>query len=101
MATVCARADISRPTLYKIESGDPAVTLGNYAQVLRVLGLERDLGLVARDDVLGRSLQDEALPARRRAPRRNPEQAARAERQAKETAGTLGERGEGNGKGRR
>jgi transcriptional regulator with XRE-family HTH domain len=70
MATVCARADISRPTLYKIEAGDPAVTMGNYVQVLRVLGLERDVALLAKDDVLGRSLQDEALPARRRAPRR-------------------------------
>jgi transcriptional regulator with XRE-family HTH domain len=70
MATVCARADISRPTLYKIESGDAAVTMGSYLQVLRVLGLERDIASIAKDDVLGRSLQDEALPARRRAPRR-------------------------------
>ena len=70
METVCARADISRPTLYKIESGDPTVTMGSYVNVLRVLGLERDVALVAKDDVLGRSLQDEALPARRRAPRR-------------------------------
>jgi transcriptional regulator with XRE-family HTH domain len=70
MATVCVRADISRPTLYKIESGDPAVTMGSYVQVLRVLGLERDVALIAKDDVLGRSLQDEALPTRRRAPRR-------------------------------
>ena len=68
-ATVSVRADISRPTLYKIEQGDPAVTLYSYAQVLRVLGLESDLGAVARDDVLGRRLQDEALPQRRRAPR--------------------------------
>jgi len=69
MTTVCVRADISRPTLYKIESGDPAVTMGSYVQVLRVLGLERDIALIAKDDVLGRSLQDEALPPRRRAPR--------------------------------
>ncbi len=102
METVCARADLSRPTLYKIESGNPAVTLGSYAQVLRVLGFERDLGLVAGDDVLGRSLQDEALPARRRAPRRRPEQGARAATQAAgKTGGTPGERGAGDGKGRR
>ena len=68
--TVAVRANISRPTLYKIEQGNPAVTLGSYAQVLRVLGLEAELGAVARDDVLGRRLQDEALPQRRRAPRR-------------------------------
>lgn len=71
MATVCVRADISRPTLYKIETGDPAVTMGSYVQVLRVLGFERDIALIAKDDVLGRTLQDEALPARRRAPRRS------------------------------
>jgi len=70
MTTVCIRADLSRPTLYKIESGDPAVTMGSYVQVLRVLGFERDIALIAKDDVLGRTLQDEALPARRRAPRR-------------------------------
>ncbi len=69
METVCARADISRPTLYKVENGDPSVALGIYVQVLRVLGLTGDLALVAKDDVLGRSLQDEALLRRKRAPR--------------------------------
>ena len=39
METVCARADISRPTLYKVESGAPSVAFGAYLQVLRVLGL--------------------------------------------------------------
>ena len=70
METVCARADISRPTLYKVESGDPSVAFGAYLQVLRVLGLVADLALVAKEDVLGRRLQDEALPQRKRAPRR-------------------------------
>ena len=70
METVCARADISRPTLYKVENGDPSVAMGIYLQVLRVLGLTEDLGLVAKEDVLGRRLQDEALPHRKRAPRR-------------------------------
>ena len=70
MDTVCLRADISRPTLYKIESGESSVTIGSYVQVLRVLGLTGDLALVAKEDSLGRRLQDEALPNRRRAPRR-------------------------------
>jgi transcriptional regulator with XRE-family HTH domain len=70
-STVCARANISRPTLYKIEHGDPAVTLGSYVQVLRVLGLEKDLSNIAKDDELGRRLQDERLPHRLRAPRRS------------------------------
>lgn len=70
METVCARADISRPTLYKVENGDPSVAIGSYLQVLRVLGLVKDLSFIAREDELGRRLQDEALPHRKRAPRK-------------------------------
>lgn len=68
--TVCLRADISRPTLYKVEKGEPSVSVGHYLQVLRVLGLVGDLSLVAKEDPIGRRLQDESLPLRRRAPRR-------------------------------
>jgi len=70
METVCVRADISRPTLGKIEKGDPSVAFGHYVQVLRVLGLLEDLGRIAENDPLGRRLQDEALPGRKRAPRK-------------------------------
>jgi transcriptional regulator with XRE-family HTH domain len=70
METVCARANLSRPTLYKIENGDPSVAFGFYVQVLRVLGLRADLSLIAKEDSLGRRLQDESLPRRRRAPRK-------------------------------
>ena len=72
METVCARADISRPTLYKVENGDPSVAMGMYVQVLRVLGLVEDLSLIAKEDVLGRRLQDESLPQRKRAPKKKP-----------------------------
>jgi transcriptional regulator with XRE-family HTH domain len=72
METVCARADISRPTLYKVEKGDPTVAVGIYINVLRVLGLVEDLGMIAKEDAIGRRLQDEALPHRKRAPRRKP-----------------------------
>ena len=70
METVCARANISRPTLYKVENGDPSVAMGSYVQVLRVLGMVEDLSLIAKEDVLGRRLQDESLPQRKRAPRK-------------------------------
>jgi transcriptional regulator with XRE-family HTH domain len=70
METVCSRADISRPTLNKAENGDPSVALGVYVQVLRVLGLVEDLSLIAKEDALGRRLQDESLPQRKRAPRK-------------------------------
>lgn len=36
---VCERADISRVTLRKIESGDPSVSFRSVGQVLRALGL--------------------------------------------------------------
>lgn len=70
METVCARADISRPTLYKVEKGDPTVAIGIYVNVLRVLGLVEDLGMIAKEDAIGRRIQDDALPHRKRAPRR-------------------------------
>jgi transcriptional regulator with XRE-family HTH domain len=59
--TVAARARISRTTLYHVERGAPAVTLGTYLRVLAVLGLENDLERLAADDALGRRLQDLAL----------------------------------------
>lgn len=55
------RMGVSRDTLHRLEKGDPGVSLGTYQRALRVLGLDLDLDLIARDDVLGRKLQDERL----------------------------------------
>src|SRR2546430_1370848 len=68
--TVAERAGITRKTLYRVERGDPAVSLGVYARVLQALRLENDLGSIASDDVLGRKLQDASLEPKQRAPKR-------------------------------
>ena len=60
--TVAKRSAISRTTLYKVEAGDPGVTLGTYFRVLAALSLDADFGKLAQDDELGRKLQDLAIP---------------------------------------
>ncbi|HIV41548.1 MAG TPA: transcriptional regulator [Candidatus Mediterraneibacter guildfordensis] len=69
---VAERAGISRASLWKVEKGDPSVAMGIYAAVLHALNnLDKDLLLVAKDDALGRQLQDLNLITRKRPPRRN------------------------------
>lgn len=68
---VAERAGLSRMTLSNIEKGSPSVAIGSYAAVLHALnGMDKDLLLVAKDDELGRKLQDLELPTRRRAPKK-------------------------------
>jgi ribosome-binding protein aMBF1 (putative translation factor) len=52
------RTGLNRKTIYKIEGGDPGVSLGHYASVLGALSLIDDLAQVGLDDELGRKLQD-------------------------------------------
>lgn len=47
---VAEQAGISKGTLTAIEKGVSTVSIGAYAAALQVLGLEKDLGLVAVDD---------------------------------------------------
>ena len=55
---VAERADIARSTLHLIEKGEPSVAMGAYFNVLRVLGLQEDILMLAADDDFGRKLQD-------------------------------------------
>lgn len=57
-----------RSTLWKVESGNPAVAMGIYAAVLHALNnMDKDLLLVAKDDVMGKKMQDLELLTRKRA----------------------------------
>ncbi|MEP7253755.1 MAG: helix-turn-helix transcriptional regulator [Ginsengibacter sp.] len=67
---VAERANISRKTLWAVETGSPGVAIGTYAKVLFVLGLEKDLLEVAEDDTLGRKLQDADLVVKERSPKK-------------------------------
>ena len=60
------RLQISRPTLRKLEQGDPSVGMAAYATALYVLGMVQrlaDLADIAHDPV-GQQLASEALPQR-------------------------------------
>ena len=64
---VAERAGISRATLCAIEKGSPSVAMGFYAAVLHALNyMDKDLLLVAKDDELGRKLQDLDLHVQKR-----------------------------------
>jgi|ERR1700678_415453 transcriptional regulator with XRE-family HTH domain len=76
---VAQRSGIARATLFRIEQGDPGVSLGNYARVMQALRLEKDLNLLAADDELGRKLQDAEIGVRARAPRRKAPAAGQKE----------------------
>lgn len=68
---VSERAGISRATLWNVEKGSPSVAIGIYAAVLHALNnMDKDLLLVAKDDVIGRKMQDLNLQTRKRAPRK-------------------------------
>ncbi|GAA5225121.1 helix-turn-helix domain-containing protein [Membranihabitans marinus] len=69
MDQVSERAGISRPTLSSLEKGSPSISIGIILRVLLVLGLEKDLLLLADDDVMGRKIQDADLTLKQRGPK--------------------------------
>jgi transcriptional regulator with XRE-family HTH domain len=60
------RAMIGRSTLSRLEKGSPEVSMGIYATVLFILGLEQKLADLAdiRTDDVGLDLEEERLPKR-------------------------------------
>ena len=67
VAQVAERATCSPLTVSRIEKGAPTVAIGFYLRVLYALQLDDDILSLAKDDKLGRALQDMNLPQRKRA----------------------------------
>ncbi|MBQ5855748.1 MAG: helix-turn-helix domain-containing protein [Bacteroidales bacterium] len=67
IAQVAERATCSSLTISRIEKGAPTVAIGIYLRVLYALQLDDDILYIAKDDALGRALQDMNLPKRERA----------------------------------
>jgi hypothetical protein len=74
VATMCERASISKPSLIKVEKGDPGAQISAYASVLFVLGMTNRLSELAdvRHDAAGLALEEENLPERIRLPSARP-----------------------------
>lgn len=83
------RVGVSTPTIVKLEDGNPTTSLATMLRVLAVLGMGADIDLLAADDTLGRSLQDNELtrapPASSPQPKRAPSPSSRAARARKPT----------------
>ncbi len=67
IAQIAERATCSPLTVNRIEKGSPTVSMGIYARVLYALQLDDDFLLLAKEDTLGRTLQDLGLKHRQRA----------------------------------
>ena len=67
IAQVAERATCSPLTVSRIEKGTPTVAIGIYLRVLYALQLDDDILSLAKDDELGRALQDMNLSPHKRA----------------------------------
>ena len=64
---VAERATCSPLTVSRIEKGIPTVAIGIYLRVLYALQLDDDILLLAKEDKMGKALQDLSLKTRERA----------------------------------
>ena len=70
MQEMASRMFVSRKTLYRLEKGDPGVSIGTLASALWVLGLDKDLLQIAdpEHDKIGIYRERQNLPQRVRTP---------------------------------
>ena len=67
IAQVAERATCSELTVSRVEKGLPTVSLGIYLRVLYALQLDDDILWLAKEDIMGKALQDLNLKQRERA----------------------------------
>lgn len=67
LRAVAERAGLALNTVVAIEKGSAGVSIGAIANVLQSLNLAQDISFIAKDDVLGRKLQDLKLQPKKRA----------------------------------
>jgi len=65
------RAGIAHTTVIRLEHGDGGTAVSTLAKTLFALGLEQDILLIAKDDLMGYRIQDAGLLVKKRARRRN------------------------------
>ncbi len=71
VAQVAERATCSPLTISRIEKGTATVAIGIYLRVLYALQLDDDILSLAKDDALGRALQDMNMKPRERASKKD------------------------------
>ena len=71
IAQVAERATCSPLTVSRIEKGVPTVAIGIYLRVLYALQLDDDILLIAKEDTMGKALQDLGLKNVKGHPKRN------------------------------
>ena len=70
IAQIAERAMCTELTVMRVEKGTPTVSMGIYLRVLFALGLDESILYLAKDDEMGRTLQDLDLKHRQRASRK-------------------------------
>ena len=71
VAQIAERATCSELTVMRVEKGMPTVAMGIYLRILYALQLDHDILSLAKDDPLGRTLQDMELKHRERASKKD------------------------------
>lgn len=70
VAQIAERATCSPITVSRIEKGVPTVAIGIYLRVLYALQLDNDILLLAKEDAIGKTLQDLSLKNEKEHPKR-------------------------------